>query len=70
MLVGVGIVIGLVCVVMMGPFVDGLLFDVAPTDAGSVVTAVAVMIVLAVAASYLPARRASRVDAMVQLRCE
>jgi predicted permease len=69
-LVGVGIVIGLVCVVTMGPFVDGLLFDVAPTDAGSVVTAVAVMIVLAVAASYLPARRASRVDAMVQLRCE
>jgi len=34
------------------------------------VTAVAVMVVLTVAASYLPARRASRLDAMVQLRCE
>jgi putative ABC transport system permease protein len=69
-LVGIGVAIGLVCVTTMGRFVDGVLFDVAPTDVASVLTAVGVMGVLAVAASYLPARRASRVDAMVQLRCE
>jgi len=69
-LVGIGIAIGLVCVAAMGRFVVGLLFDIAPTDGASVVTAVAVMVVLTVAASYLPARRASRLDAMVQLRCE
>jgi predicted permease len=69
-LVGIGITIGLVCVAMMGRFVAGLLFDVAPTDLANVLTAVAVMVTLSVTASYLPARRAARVDAMIQLRCE
>jgi ABC-type lipoprotein release transport system permease subunit len=55
---------------MMGRFVAGLLFDVAPTDLANVLTAVAVMVTLSVTASYLPARRAARVDAMIQLRCE
>ncbi len=69
-LVGVGIGIGAVFVLVCRRFVAALLFNVAPTDPASLAAAVAVMIVLAVLASYLPARRASRVDAMVQLRCE
>jgi hypothetical protein len=69
-LVSVGVAIGVVFVLLVRRVVAGLLFDVVPTDPASMAGAVAVMIVLAVLASYLPARRASRVDTMVQLRCE
>ena len=46
------------------------LFGVVPRDTTNLATAIAVMTVVAFAAAYLPARRASRVDPMVALRYE
>jgi len=47
-----------------------LLFGVTPTDALSFATASAALLLITLVASYLPARRAARVDPMVVLRAE
>jgi putative ABC transport system permease protein len=46
------------------------LFGVGATDPATIVAAVALVIAAAASAATLPARRASRVDPMVALRCE
>ena len=48
----------------------GLLFEVAPADPLTLVTAAGVLGCVGLAASWLPARRASRVDPMLALRSE
>jgi len=66
----VGIAFGLAASFAASRLIASMLFDVSPTD---VVTFVAVPIVLGLAAlgaSYLPARRATRIDPMVALRYE
>lgn len=47
-----------------------LLYDVEPSDPMAFASAVAVLLVVAMSASYLPARRAMRVDPVVALRAE
>jgi ABC-type antimicrobial peptide transport system permease subunit len=47
-----------------------LLYGLNPTDATTVASAVAVLALIGLIASYLPARRASRVDPMNVLRQE
>jgi putative ABC transport system permease protein len=69
-LVGVGAVIGLVGALLSTRVLRNLLFDLQPTDP---VTYVGILILLggaAVLASWIPARRASRVDPMVALRAD
>ncbi|HKE57001.1 MAG TPA: ABC transporter permease [Pyrinomonadaceae bacterium] len=48
----------------------GLLFQVTPTDLSTFIVATAVLLISAVLATYLPARRATRVDPLVALRYE
>ena len=69
-LVGLGLVIGVVGALLGSRLMAGLLFQVRATDT---ITYVAVSLLLtgvALLASYLPARHASRVDPMIALRYE
>jgi predicted permease len=67
-LVAVGIAIGVAVALGTGRFVSTLLFGLAPTDLATLVSATALMLVVAGFAGFLPARRASRVDPMIALR--
>jgi len=46
------------------------LFDLSPYDPATTATATVAVLFVTMLAGYIPARRASRVDAMVALRCE
>jgi predicted permease len=69
-LVALGIVIGLGVAFTARRLVETLLFGLAASDFQSIGAAVMTMIIVSAIAGYLPARRASRVDAMVALRYE
>ena len=65
-----GIVIGLVSAAAMTRLLASMLFGVKPTDPATYFAVVALLSVVALAASYIPARRAMRVDPIVALRYE
>jgi len=69
-LVGIGSTIGLSVAVAAGASVRAFLFDVSPSDPLTFAATLAVLGVTTGLATYLPARRASRIDPMVALRCE
>jgi ABC-type lipoprotein release transport system permease subunit len=64
-----GAVIGLT-VALAGAGNRSLVYEVAPRDTGSILGATAVLILVAVIASYLPARRAASADPGMTLRSE
>ena len=65
-----GVIIGALAAVGVTTYVQTLLFDVHRLDAIAFAGMSAVMLAVAVLASYVPARRASRVDPVVALRTE
>jgi ABC-type antimicrobial peptide transport system permease subunit len=67
---GTGLLIGLSVALMVTRVLSGLLFDVSPTDPETLVFVSLLLALVAFAASYLPARRAAKVDPMVALRYE
>jgi predicted permease len=67
-LVAFGIVLGLPAAWAASRWIKELLFGLKPTDPATVGTAIALLMIVALIAAYLPARRASRVDPMVALR--
>jgi len=69
MLIG-GIALGFVAAVPAGRLLEPLLFDIGTNDAGTVVAAILLLAGAALAACYLPARRAAAVDPVVALRAE
>ncbi|MEK6410066.1 MAG: ABC transporter permease [Acidobacteriota bacterium] len=70
LLIAAGIAIGVGGALVLTRAIASLLFEVSPTDP-VVFTGVPLLLVLvALAACFVPARRASRVDPMAALRCE
>lgn len=66
----VGAAIGIVGALALTRLMQGLLFQVSPTDPVTFIAVTALLTIVALAASYLPARRAMRVDPMIALRYE
>jgi predicted permease len=66
----IGIVFGVAGALVLTRFLQNLLYEVQPTDPTTFVGALLLLFTVSVAASYLPARRAVRVDPMVALRYE
>jgi predicted permease len=69
-LTAIGIVFGVAGALVLTRFLQSLLYEVQPTDPPTFVGALLMLVGVSVAAGYLPARRAVRVDPMVALRYE
>jgi ABC-type antimicrobial peptide transport system permease subunit len=66
----VGAVAGLIAAGVLGRLMSSLLFGVGPLDPVAYVAALAATITAATLASYVPARRAAKIDPMNTLRAE
>ena len=69
-LAAVGVAIGVAVALWAGKFVKPLLFNVSPTDPLVYMLVALTLVTVALAASWIPALRASRVDASVALRSD
>jgi ABC-type antimicrobial peptide transport system permease subunit len=70
LLVGTGLVVGIPLAMAAARALKTALFGIEATDPVSYLSAVALLVGIALMASALPARRASRIDPMVALRVE
>jgi putative ABC transport system permease protein len=70
LLTGIGWVIGVAGALILAQVIQSLLYGVRPTDVATFLTTSVVLAIVAFGASYLPARRATRVDPMTALRHE
>ena len=69
-LVLIGEAVGLAAALLLSRLLSSLLFGVTPSDPRSIGIALAVLSAVALIASYIPARRAAKVEPMVALRYE
>ncbi|MBW3552465.1 MAG: ABC transporter permease [Gemmatimonadetes bacterium] len=69
-LAAVGAAIGLVTALALSRFLEGMLFGLEPTDPATLGAVVATMLLTAAVASYIPARRATRIDPAEVMRAE
>jgi putative ABC transport system permease protein len=70
LLVGIGLAIGFAAAFALGRFLEQLLFGVSPSDLETFVVVGTLLTVVALLATFIPARRAARVDPMIALRYE
>ena len=65
----VGVIAGLALAAALTPLLSGMLFGVRPSDPLTYVAISLVLSAVGIAACYFPARRATKVDPMIALRC-
>jgi predicted permease len=70
LVVGLGLVAGIPATLACGRYVSSQLYGLAPNDPVTIVGAAALLIAVALLASYLPARRAAMLDPLTALREE
>jgi putative ABC transport system permease protein len=70
LLTGGGIILGVALAFLLGRYLAVLLYGVRPTEPLLLTAMALVLLMAALIAMYLPARRASKVDPMVALRYE
>jgi putative ABC transport system permease protein len=66
----IGLAVGLAASAAATRLLAGMLFDVRPLDPAILGGVALLLATVALAASYLPARRAARIDPLTALRCE
>jgi predicted permease len=66
----IGVGIGLIAAFIFTRMVSSLLFDVRATDPLTFGAITLLLMLIAFLASYIPARRAARIDPMISIRCE
>jgi predicted permease len=69
-LVGAGAALGTAAALALTRYISSMLYNVRPRDPATFISAAALMMLIALVAGYVPARRAARIDPMKALRCE
>jgi putative ABC transport system permease protein len=69
-LMTIGITLGLAGAAGLNRYLSGMLFYLTPLDPATYAAVAVLFAAVALAASYLPARRATQVDPVVALRCD
>jgi putative ABC transport system permease protein len=67
-LAGIGVVVGLILSGIMAPLISTVLYGVRPIDPEVFIAVPSILIVFVLLASYIPARRAAKVNPIVALR--
>jgi ABC-type antimicrobial peptide transport system permease subunit len=67
-LLGIGLVVGVIGSLIATRLIQGLLFGVTPNDPITLVAVALAMVGIGVAACWVPARRAAKVDPAVAMR--
>ena len=70
LLVTIGGALGTLAALVANRYLDSQLFGVTPRDPVAIVVALSVLAIVAMAAGYVPARQASRIDPVRALRAE
>jgi len=65
-----GLFLGLLLALAVGRLIGSLLYGIQPADPVSIVMTVVLLGTASLLATYIPARRAARIDPMAALRCE
>ena len=67
---GIGVAVGIAGALLLTRFLSSLLFGIEPTDPLTFVAIGFLMMMVAIISSYIPARRAARIDPVISLRTE
>jgi ABC-type lipoprotein release transport system permease subunit len=66
----IGMAVGVAAALMLTSLMTSLVFNISPRDPATYATVILVLTIVSALASYLPARRAARIDPSVALRAE